>query len=170
MHKNTHSRFTHHSQKEREGKEKVTPEKKSILEKITLLLLHLATTLWTDYRITYTCYWILSIDPEWSNTNTIGTGIETSFKGHLWSSTGFCSNLCTLQLRPRFQDVPSEEAISLLSELRLILACDWSPDASLCWFSSFFALRNRPPHPLALLSACKCRDSCKYGCKIHPND
>jgi hypothetical protein len=45
MHKNTHSRFTHHSQKEREGKEKVTPEKKSILEKITLLLLHLATTL-----------------------------------------------------------------------------------------------------------------------------
>lgn len=59
----------------------------------------------------------------------------------------------------------SEEATSIFSELRLILAWDLSEEASLCWFSFFFALRKRPPFPLALLRACWCRDSCKYGYK-----
>lgn len=73
-------------------------------------------------------------------------------------------------LLPRSQDGLSEDACSFLSELRLILGCDLSPDAtSFCWFSFFFEFRNRPPHPLALLNACKCRDSCKYGCKIRFN-
>ena len=32
-------------------------------------------------------------------------------------------------------------------------------------FSSFFVLRKRPPLPLALLMACRWRDSWRYGCK-----
>jgi len=66
-----------------------------------------------------------------------------------------------------FQGCLSECARSFLSELRLILECELSADpTSSCWFSSFFEFRNRPPHPLALFRACKCRDSCKYGWNI----
>lgn len=62
--------------------------------------------------------------------------------------------------------VPSAGARSFLSKFKLILGCVLSPDAtSSCCFSFFFELRKRPPHPLALLNACKCRDSCRYGCQ-----
>lgn len=33
--------------------------------------------------------------------------------------------------------------------------------------SCFFVLRKRPPQPLALLNACRCRDSWRYGCRMN---
>lgn len=35
-----------------------------------------------------------------------------------------------------------------------------------CWFWSCFLLRKRPPDPLTLFKAWRCRDSWRYGCKI----
>lgn len=59
------------------------------------------------------------------------------------------------------QEAFSAEATSFFSDSRLMLTCELSPDSScFCWLSVFFAVK-RPPHPLALFSACKWRDSCK---------
>lgn len=60
------------------------------------------------------------------------------------------------------QEAFSEEATLSFPDSRLMLTWDLSPVSScFCWLSVSFAVRKRPPHPLALFNACKCRDSCK---------
>lgn len=60
------------------------------------------------------------------------------------------------------QDAFAEEATPSFPDPRLMLTCDLSPDSScFCWSSVFFAVRKRPPHPLARFNACKWRDSCR---------